>query len=104
MLKLHKNFWPTFNTLQQFTVHSLHVTVYTSHFTVYIKLTFSTGARDGNICLWTIFDVEGFSTYEESCGIHRKTPIEILRTEGIVRIRDTHYNPVCEVHFVYCNL
>ncbi|KAL5256256.1 hypothetical protein ACHWQZ_G011468 [Mnemiopsis leidyi] len=55
-----------------------------------------TGARDGNICLWTIFDVEGFSTYEESCGIHRKTPIEILKTEGIVRIRDTHYNPVCE--------
>ena len=55
------------------------------------------GARDGNVCLWTIFDVEGFSTYEEECGIYRKTPIEILRTEGIVRIRDTHFNPICEV-------
>ena len=79
-----------------------HLTRYNIlHITVNIKLTFYTGARDGNICLWTIFDVEGFSTYEESCGIHRKTPIEILRTEGIVRIRDTHYNPVCEVIVMY---
>ena len=49
------------------------------------------------MCLWTIFDVDGFSTYEEECGMYRKTPIEILRTDGIIRIRDTHYNPTCEV-------
>lgn len=55
-----------------------------------------TGARDGNVCLWTIFDVEGFSTYVGDCGIYRKTPIEILKNEGIERIRDTHFNPCCE--------
>ena len=51
-----------------------------------------TGARDGNICLWTIFDINGFSTYEKDCAIYRKTPIEIVNMKDIERIRDIYFS------------